>query len=128
MAQVKITNQEIDIAQGIRQIVWEGMRNGDYGKPVSMANAADKTIQVFGVFGVNGRVKIYGSNDVADKDKLPNDVNSNWIEMKNMSDNQLSLADNGLHLMKENPLLLSAMVVDGDTDTNLTVAVCGRKV
>lgn len=58
-------------------LTWAGMANGDYGAVVELANFADRSVQVTGVMGVGGNVRIEGSLNGVDYAPLTDPQGSN---------------------------------------------------
>jgi hypothetical protein len=43
-------------------IAWEGLANGDTGKPISMVEHADRSIEFTGTFSTGGEIVLEGNN------------------------------------------------------------------
>ena len=52
-----------DATAGVGIVYWPNMANGDVGQALEMFKYTDRTVQVFGNFGVAGTVAVDGSLD-----------------------------------------------------------------
>lgn len=87
---------------------WTGMQNGDTGQPVELANHADRSIQVFGVFGAGGLLKFEGSNDGV-----------NYAPLSDMTGNPLQFTAAKLRSIMELARFVRPVIVSGDANTAL---------
>lgn len=91
---------------------WSGLHIGDDGQPVELANFADRTVQVFGDFGVGGSVRIEGSIDGA-----------NWSPLTDPQGNIMDIATPKLEAVAEVVRYIRPRVTGGDGTTNITVVM-----
>lgn len=94
---------------------WAAMANTDTGTPVRCAQYSDRTIQVFGTFGVGGTLRIEGSND-----------GTNWAALKDPQGANLEFTAAGIKLASEAPVFVRPVVAAGDGTTALTVLALFR--
>ena len=99
----------------VKVITWLGLlqSSSDTGAPVSMAENADKSIQVVGDFGVAGAITLQGSHD-------------GGVTYSVLHDPQgvdLVILDSEFRLIAENPLLIRPFASAGDGDTDLDVVI-----
>ena len=90
---------------------WVNMLNGDVGLPISFAQYVDKSVQVFGTFGVGGNLRFEGSND--------NGVN--WGVLTDPQGNALDFTLAKIELVSEATWLVRPRVTAGDGTTSLSV-------
>lgn len=94
---------------------WGGLTAGDDGSPYPFGGYADRSVQVFGAFGVGGKVVIEGSHD-----------NLNWTPLHDAFGNIAELTAPGILLLAEASLYTRPRVTAGDGSTALTVLMLGR--
>jgi hypothetical protein len=90
---------------------WENLQNGDTGEPRSAVQFTDRSVQVFGTFGVGGSVTIEGSNDGV-----------NWAVLTDPQGNDLVISTAKIELISEATVYVRP-VVGGDGTTDLTVLI-----
>lgn len=98
-------------------ITWAGMRVGDDGKPQEMTDYADRSVQVFGTYGVGGAVRLEGSNDGA-----------HWAVLSDPQGNELLLGEDSVRMVAEITRYVRPVIPSGDAATALTVALLVREV
>lgn len=97
-------------------ITWSGLLNGDNGAAETLAEFADKCIQVIGTFGAGGTIIFEGSND-----------GTNWVQLNNTAGTAISLTAAGMRQVLENPAYVRPRVTAGDGTTNLTMLLFARR-
>lgn len=90
---------------------WANLAQGDDGEPVSFSQYADKTAQVSGVFGLNGVLRIEGTNDGG----------QHWDVLTDPQGNPLDFASQKIKLVSEAPAMVRPRIVGGDGTTALTL-------
>lgn len=90
---------------------WEGLANGDTGKPVGLATFPDRNVQVLGTFGAGGSVSIEGSNDGG----------TTWAVLKDAQGVALTFTAAGVGYVLANTELIRPNVTGGDVTTALDV-------
>jgi hypothetical protein len=103
------------IARGVVECKWTPLANGDTGRFFDAPTLPDKTVQVFGTFGVGGSVNIEGSNDGGTTWHILNDSRGEG--------NALTLTVADTRTILENPGLIRPNVTAGDGTTSLTVII-----
>lgn len=95
---------------------WSNLANGDAGTELMLAEFADKSVQVFGTFGVGGTVQIEGSNDGV-----------NYAVLTDPQGNNLLLTSAKIETVSEVTAYIRPRIIAGDGTTSLTVVALGRK-
>ena len=75
---------------------------------------SEKSIQVYGAFGVGGIVTIEGCNDFSE---------TNWVVLKNGVGNDLTILSAKLETVLENTYAIRPRITGGNGDTKVTVAM-----
>ncbi len=91
---------------------WEGLGNGDTGRPVRVSHMADKTVTVEGTFGASGNCAIEGSMN-----------GTNWYPLTDPQGNALDMAADSTSAITENPRFVRPSVDNGDGTTSLNVRI-----
>lgn len=89
---------------------WPSMANGDDGKPIELANFADRSVQVVGEFGVGGVVRIEGSINGTD-----------YATLTDPQGNNLDISTAKIEAISELVRWIRPRVVSGDGSTALTI-------
>lgn len=90
---------------------WANTLAGDQGAPLPFNQYTDRTVQVFGTFGVGGACAIEGSNDGV-----------NWATLNDVQGNPLVFSAPRIELVQEAPAFVRPSVT-GDGSTSLTVLI-----
>lgn len=101
--------------RGNRQVLWEGLLNGDSGDAQQVGQMSDKSVQVVGTFGTGGSINIEGSND-----------GTNWEILVDPQGNALTFTSAALEQILENPRYIRPNVTAGDGTTDLDVYLYAR--
>lgn len=109
------------IGERLVRFIWAGLLNGDDGAPVDWAAYADRSVQVFGTFGVGGSVTLEGSND-------ERNGTATWSALSDLRGNTFALTSAKIEQIEDLTYKLRPRVTAGDGTTNLTVVVFARKV
>lgn len=94
---------------------WDNITPADTCSPVQSAQYTDKSVQVFGTFGVGGAVVIQGSND-----------GINWATLTDPQGNPLSFTSAKIEMVSEATLMVRP-AVSGDGTTSLTVLLLAKE-
>jgi hypothetical protein len=94
---------------------WDNITTADTCEPLQAAQYTDKSVQVFGTFGVGGAVAFQGSNDGA-----------NWAVLTDPQGNPLSFTSAKIEMVSEATMLVRP-VVTGDGSTSLTVLLLAKE-
>lgn len=105
---------------GTYRYVWEGLLNGDTGIPV-VAGVASMTFQVFGKFGVGGKVVLEGSCE----ERVGDDYH--FFVLRDQGDAPVSFWKSGGTAISIVVAGLRPYVVGGDDQTFLTAIVLMRR-
>ena len=97
-------------------IGWATMANGDGGAPVMLSQYTDRSVQITGVFGAGGSVRIEGSNDGV-----------NWAVLTDPQGNDLNITTAKIEMVTEATLMIRPRVTAGDGTTALTVALFAKE-
>ena len=113
MTEINVTTP--DAGRRFRRFVWEGLKKGDTGKPVSVPGVASMYFQVIGVTGI---VAIEGSiEEIAD----------HYFIMENASAMPMYLSTGqGAAVPFPGVMHVRPRVDDGDEDTEFTVILFTR--
>lgn len=100
---------------GVRVRQWQNLAPSDVGDPINLARFSDKTVQVFGTFGVGGTVVLEGSIN-----------GTNWAPLKNVFNGDISFTDDAIATITEVPAYIRPRVSAGDGSTSITILVLTR--
>ena len=100
---------------GVRVRRWPTMALNDVGVPVNLARFSDKTVQVFGTFGVGGTVLLEGSID-----------GTNWAPLKNVFNGDISFTQASIATITEVPAYIRPRISGGDGTTSITILILVR--
>ena len=100
---------------GVRVRKWSNMALDDVGEPINLARFSDKTIQVFGAFGVGGTIVLEGSID-----------GTNWATLKSVFNGSISFTSDSIATITEVPAYIRPRVSAGDGTTSITVLILTR--
>lgn len=89
---------------------WPAMQNGDDGQPIELANFADRSVQVIGVFGSGGNARIEGSLD-----------GINYAPLTDPQGNSLDINTAKIEAISELARWIRPRVTAGDGSTSITV-------
>lgn len=107
-AAVQITRDD-----GMVDVSWSGLLNGDDGAGVAVGRFADKTVQVTGTPGVGLNAHIEGSND-------------GGVTYGRLNDPQgtpINIVDTAPVVIAESPLLIRPKIAAGDGTTNVVARI-----
>lgn len=91
---------------------WSAMQNGDDGQPIELANFADRSVQVVGIFGSGGKVRIEGSINGTD-----------YAPLTDPQGNDLDISAAKIEAISEAVRWIRPRVVAGDGTTSLSVSM-----
>ena len=113
-----ISTQEFPIQgdNSFLKITWTGLANGDTGEPFTLAQYADRSVQIVGTFGVGGTLVFEGSID-----------GTTYNVLSDPQGNDLSFTAGKIEAISELVLKIRPRVSAGDGSTNLTVSMVVRK-
>jgi hypothetical protein len=94
---------------------WDNITIADQCAPLQSAQYTDKSVQVFGTFGVGGSVTFQGSND-----------GTNWATLTDPQGNPLTFTGAKIEMVSEATLFVRP-VVTGDGSTSLTVLLLAKE-
>lgn len=93
-------------------VTWPLMQNGDDGKPIELANFADRSVQVEGTFGSGGTVRIEGSID-----------GTSYRVLTDPQGNDLDITTGKIEAITELVRYIRPRIVGGDGTTSLTITM-----
>lgn len=91
---------------------WHAVPNGETGEAVELANFADRSVQVTGVFGAGGNVRIEGSLNGVD-----------YAPLTDPQGNILDINAGKIEAITELVRYIRPRVTAGDASTSLTVTL-----
>lgn len=91
---------------------WPNMTNGEDGQPIELANFADRSVQIVGVFGTGGVLRIEGSID-----------GTNYAPLTDPQGNNLDITTAKIEAIIEVVRYIRPRVTAGDGTTSLTVSM-----
>lgn len=91
---------------------WEGLQLGDDGQPIELPMFSDRSVQVTGVFGAAGSVRIEGSID-----------GTNYAPLTDAQGNELDISAAKIEAITELVRYVRPRVIAGDGTTLLNVAM-----
>jgi len=103
------TGQEVE---GVTLLKWAGLQEDDTGTPIMFAHQNDRTVHVFGTFGVGGTVLIEGSLEATP---------TAYATLNDPQGNALSFAAARIESVLENVTNIRPRVSVGDANTLLDV-------
>lgn len=103
---------------GYTLVVWTGLKNGDTGRPVNVAQFADKTVQAVGNFAGSGKCAIEGSNDL-----------TAFGVLRDAGGTDLGLLGTQPNIVAENTVQIRPHITvgNGTTDIDLYMVCVGSK-
>lgn len=107
---------QVWVSKRVSRTTWAALLNGDTGLQQSGARLSDKSIQVFGTFGVGANCNIEGSNDGG----------VTWAVLNDPQGNPLAFTTAGgakIEQILETPERIRPNVTAGDGTTSLTVVL-----
>jgi hypothetical protein len=96
-------------------IQWTGMLNGDDGAPIDMVAYPDRSVQVTGVFGAGGNLRLEGTID-----------GTNWAPLTDPQGNALDVTAAKIEAISELVRQVRPRVTAGDGTTSLVVTMLVR--
>ena len=98
---------------GMVDVSWSGLLNGDDGDGVAIGRFSDKTVQVTGTPGVGLNVHIEASHDGG----------TTWGRCHDPQGVLILIIDATPTVVQESPLLIRPLVAAGDGTTNVVVRI-----
>jgi hypothetical protein len=97
---------------------WTGLTfaTTDDGAPLGQPAWGERTVQVFGTFGVGGSLALEGSNN-----------GTNWAPVANRAGSALVFTSAGINRIQDYPLYVRPRVTAGDGTTNLSVVIAAHR-
>lgn len=95
---------------------WEPLLNGNDGEPGHYTLSGDRTMQVFGTFGVGGTIIAEGSLD-----------GTHWFQLRDPTGTLVSFTAAGGKALLESTPYVRPHVTAGDGTTSLTALIAVRK-
>lgn len=103
-----------EISGGAHLIAWEGLAQGDTGRPIQFVGGRDRTAQVFGTFG-GANVVLEGSLQQVNP--------TNFEALSDIFANALSYSASGIDTITELVANIRPRIVNGDGTTSINVYV-----
>ena len=97
-------------------VQWADMANGDVGQAFTLADYADRSVQVEGTFGSGGTAVVEGTND-----------STNWRTLNDPYSNAISITTSKVEAVSELVVGIRPSITAGDGTTSLTVSMLVRK-
>lgn len=97
-------------------VTWVGLGNGDTGQPFTLAQYADRSVQVEGTFGAGGLVVVQGTLD-----------GTNWRTLNDPYSNAISITVPKIEAVSELVNGIRPAVTAGDGTTSINVSMLVRK-
>ena len=94
---------------------WDNITNADTCAELQSAQYTDKSVQVFGTFGVGGAVTFQGSND-----------GQNWATLTDPQGNALTITSAKIEMVSEATMFVRP-VITGDVSTSVTVLLLAKE-
>ena len=113
---MEINYAQSDLTGGNLSYAWPAMAVSDQGKPTSHSGTGDRSMQVFGTFGVGGTVVLEGSLD-----------GEHWETLHDPQGVGLSFTGPGIRAVLENVVWARPRVTGGDGTTAIGVIVNVRR-
>ena len=96
---------------------WSGLVNGDDGVPYGSPHRADRSIEVSGVFGAGGNLRLEGRNDLG----------GDWSLLTDSRGEPLDIQVAGIYQVTEITLEVRPRVTSGDGTTLLKAVLVARR-
>lgn len=90
MTVIKPTDQNIDVADRVRTLIWVGLGDGDTGSPINLGKWADKTVHFYYTAGSGSTIVMQGSNDPRANPRDADHANADWQTLKDGFQNNIS--------------------------------------
>lgn len=110
----------VDGNPNISRVIWTGLLNGDSGSPVELPEFPDRTVQVYGTFGVGGSINLEGSNDKTTESPT-------YALLTDPQGTAVTKTAAAMEVFEECPLIIRPNVTAGDGTTSLTVKMVCRR-
>ena len=94
---------------------WSGLQVGDVGDAIPFSFYADRSVQVGGILGAGGSVRMEGSNDGVQ-----------WDVLTDLQGNDLDITAAKLTMVSEVTQLIRPRVTAGDGTTAIKVTMLGK--
>lgn len=91
---------------------WPALVNGADGQRLDQSQYTDKSVQVSGVFGAGGNLRLLGSND-----------GTNWATLTDPQGNALDITAAAIKFVSEATRYIKPQVTNGDGTTLLTITI-----
>lgn len=122
---INVNNSGGNVHSSFRNYLWSGLLNTDSGNALECGDFTDKTVHMYGTWGVGGSVTLYGSNNPADVGVDP--ASGTWVPLTDAQGNVITKTANSIETVLESPLYLSVKVTAGDGATNLNVSIAAKQ-
>lgn len=99
-----------------KRIAWQGLASSESGEAVSLAEFADRSVQIHGTFG-GASVIIEGTND-----------GTNWYALNDLQGAALSASTAKIEGIAELTYQIRPTISGGDGTTDISVTLFARKV
>lgn len=115
MSVVNYTDFNIDVQDRVKTIIWEGLTDGDTGKPTNLGMWSDKTVQIYYVSGSGATIVMQGSNDPRANPKDADHANAVWETLTDNLGNNISCTTNDGFQAMENYERIRPTVTGGSS-------------
>lgn len=105
-------------ADDVIRVTWGPLANGDTGGPISYPNWPDRSVQVTGIFGASGNVRIEGCLEATP---------TNYATLTDPQGNALDVTAAKIEAVTEVTAHIRPNVTNGDGTTALTVTLLLRR-
>lgn len=122
-----VTDYKVDTADRTKVYAWEGMTTGDTGRPINVAQWADKSVHVFGNFGSGASVPIEGSNDPRANPKDADHASAVWQTLTDAQGNALTFSSANLEQILENTWWIRPGAVVSGTNPSINVVIAMKR-
>ena len=121
MAIIPYVAETLETLYGHTHLVsWTGLQVGDTGQPLGAPGASDRSVQVSGVFGSDGRTIVEGSNETG--------AAPNFITLHDPFAQTLIFTGAGMAAISEISGLIRPRITGTDPTTLLTVSLVLRRM
>jgi hypothetical protein len=116
------------VVPGVHIVTWTGLLNTDTGAPYVAPDKSEKSVQVFGTFGVGGNLRMEGANAQAytSSPSGATAASPTYATLTDPTQTAINMAAAGVKEILENTTAVRPNITAGDGSTNLTVVMTVR--
>ncbi len=102
MTVIQEKDYNADVSDRVKTLIWEGLGDGDTGRPINLGLWADKSIHIYYQSGSGATIIMQGSNDPRANPKHADHASAVWQTLKDGFQNSISTTVNAGFQIQEN--------------------------